>query len=76
VKRFRQPAPSQETILATFEEEGWPPHIDDPLPPQPGQLPKQRLHETITNLNRHQQNRLLHFLGDGTGRGVCWQLRA
>src|SRR5262249_18025344 len=31
VKRFRQPAPSQEAVLTAFAEEGWPPHIDDPL---------------------------------------------
>src|SRR5262245_43464586 len=31
VKRYRVPAQNQERILATFEEEGWPDHIDDPL---------------------------------------------
>jgi hypothetical protein len=33
VKQFKVPAPNQEMILASFEEEGWPPRIDDPLPP-------------------------------------------
>ena len=33
VKQFRVPAGNQELILAAFEEMGWPPHIDDPLPP-------------------------------------------
>jgi hypothetical protein len=74
VKRFRQPAPSQEAVLAAFAEEGWPPHIDDPLPPRPGQDPKYRLHSTITNLNRGHEARLLHFRADGRGQGVCWQL--
>ena len=32
VKRFRVPARNQELILKSFEEEGWPAHIDDPLP--------------------------------------------
>src|SRR5437870_2774956 len=45
VKRFRQPALSQETILAAFEEEAWPPRMDDPLPPQHQLEPKRRLHE-------------------------------
>jgi hypothetical protein len=73
VKQFRQPAESQEIILSAFQEEGWQPHIDDPLPPRPDQNPKRHLHVTITNLNRHQKNRLIHFRGDGTGLGVVWE---
>jgi hypothetical protein len=72
VKRFNQRAPNQEMILAAFEEEGWPPHIDDPLPQVPGIDAKQRLHDAIKNLNRHQTHRLLRFSGDGTGEGVRW----
>ncbi len=75
VKQFRQPAPDQEAILAAFEEEDWPPHIDDPLSPQPGRDAKDRLHQTIHNLNRHQQHCRIRFEGDGKGRGVCWSLR-
>ena len=73
VKCYRLPAPNQEVILAAFEEEGWPPRIDDPLPCQFDQDPKQRLHDTIKNLNRHQVHRLLVFEGDGTGEGVQWR---
>ena len=29
---------------------------------------------TIKWLNRHQEHRLIRFLGDGTGEGVCWEL--
>src|SRR5262249_19894178 len=32
VKQFKLPAPNQEMVLAAFEEEDWPPRIDDPLP--------------------------------------------
>jgi hypothetical protein len=74
VKQFKVPAPNQETILAAFEEEHWPPRIEDPLPPQPDQDAKRRLHDTINTLNRHQRHQLIHFLGDGTGEGVRWQL--
>ncbi len=74
IKQFKQPAPSQETILGAFEEESWPPRIDDPLPPRHQQDPKRHLHVTITNLNRYQKHHLLQFTGDGTGHGVCWQL--
>jgi hypothetical protein len=74
VKQFKQPAESQEIILGAFEEEGWPPRIDDPLPPQRDQDPKRHLHVTITNLNRHQKHRVIRFAGDGTGRGICWEV--
>jgi hypothetical protein len=54
VKSFRQPAPAQETILAAFQEEGWPFSIDDPLPPKRGVDSRERLHDTIKRLNQHQ----------------------
>jgi hypothetical protein len=74
VKQFKVPAANQERVLAAFEEEGWPVHIDDPLPPAPDQDPKRRLHDTINSLNRNQKRRLVRFVGDGTGQGVRWQL--
>jgi hypothetical protein len=74
VKRFRVPALNQELVLAAFEEEGWPPHLDDPLPKDANYDAKQRLQDTIKRLNRHQVNRLLHFRGDGSGTGILWEL--
>ena len=76
VKRFRRLSPNQERILAVFEEEGWPPRIDDPLPRHPDGESKRRLHDTIKGLNHKQQQPLIHFLGDGTGEGVSWALTA
>ena len=73
VKQFKLPSPNQEAILATFEEEGWPSHIDDPLSPEAEQNPKCRLHDTIKRLNRHHKQSLIRFSGDGTGEGVCWE---
>jgi hypothetical protein len=72
VKQYRSPAPNQEAILTVLEEEGWPPCIDDPLPPLGDIDAKERLHDTIKNLNRKQLNRLLFFRGDGTGQRVIW----
>jgi hypothetical protein len=74
VKRFQRPARVQEMILAAFEEEGWPPRIDDPLPRMAGQDPKRRLRGVIEALNQNQLVRIVHFLGDGTGERVCWTL--
>ncbi|MCR4410894.1 MAG: hypothetical protein NUV77_00550 [Thermoguttaceae bacterium] len=73
VKQFKVPAANQERVLAAFEEEGWPIHIDDPLPPSPDQDPKRRLHDTINSLNRNQKCPLIRFVGDGTGQGVRWE---
>lgn len=74
VKRFKLPSPNQETILMAFEEEEWPPRIDDPLPPHPDLDPKRRLHDTIKSLNRNQKLRLVRFMGDGTGQGIRWEM--
>jgi hypothetical protein len=74
IKEFRRPAANQELVLAALEEEGWPPRIDDPLPPTSGIDPKDRLHDTIKALNRHHLHRMLRFGGDGTGWGIQWIL--
>ena len=73
VKEFKAPAINQELVLAAFQEEGWPPRIDDPLPPAPEQDPKRRLHDTNKCLNRHHKHAAIHFRGDGTGEGVVWE---
>ncbi|OAI47465.1 hypothetical protein AYO44_09545 [Planctomycetaceae bacterium SCGC AG-212-F19] len=72
VKRYRVPAPNQELILSAFEEEGWPNHIDDPLPPLRDVCPKRRLNDAIWCLNRNQNRRLIRFAGNGNGRGLRW----
>ncbi len=74
VKQFKLPSPNQEMVLSSFQEESWPPRIDDPLPPVADILPKRRLHDTIKSLNRSQKCRLIRFLGDGSGEGVRWEL--
>ncbi|MBC7856090.1 MAG: hypothetical protein IAF94_21885 [Pirellulaceae bacterium] len=76
VKQFRWSAVNQEAILMAFEEEGWPPRIDDPLPGKQDQDPKQRLHDTVKCLNRNHKKRLIRFTGDGTGEGVLWLLQS
>ena len=77
LKRFRVPAPNQEAVLAAFQEEGWPNCIDDPLPPKDDVSPKRRLHDTIKALNRKHCQRppIVHFLGNGTGENVVWELK-
>lgn len=73
IKEFKLPSPNQETVLMAFEEESWPPRIDDPLPPLPHLDPRRRLHDTIKALNRRQRNSLMRFMGDGSGEGVRWE---
>jgi hypothetical protein len=74
VKEFKLPSPNQETVLMAFEEEGWPPRIDDPLPPFAQIDPRRRLHDTIKALNRKQKRPLVRFMGDGSGEGIRWEL--
>ena len=74
VKEFKLPSPNQETVLMAFEEEGWPPRIDDPLSPTPQLDPRRRLHDTIKALNRKQKRYLIRFMGDGSGEGIRWEL--
>ena len=73
LKRFRQPAVSQETILAAFEEEGWPLHIDNPLPGHDDGDAVDRLHGAVRRLN-NQRKGLIRFECDGRGEGVFWKL--
>ena len=73
VKHFKVPAPNQELILQSFEEESWPMRLDDPLPYHAAIDPKRRLHDTINSLNRNQRVPLLRFLGDGNGQAILWE---
>jgi hypothetical protein len=73
LKHFRQPAGNQTLILTALEELGWPAWTDDPLPRVSGTDSKERLHDTIKNLNRHQMPYLVHFKGDGTGTQIGWE---
>jgi hypothetical protein len=73
VKRFWHDAANQCLILLAFEEQAWPPRIDDPLPRASGVNPKARLRETVKSLRRGQKPLLLRFHTDGTGRGVRWE---
>ena len=64
---------SQECILIAFENQGWPPRIDDPLPQRVGADGKLRLNKTIYRLNRSLTSPHIRFTCDGTGTGVCWE---
>jgi len=76
VKRFRQPAPKQHGLLSAFEEQHWPPRIENPLDPHPADAAaKLSLNRAIQRLNRCQKTPLIRFRGDGTGMGVIWELR-
>lgn len=71
VKRVRGPrvAKNVVTVLDAFQEEGWPRHIDDPLPD--GRKQK-RLHDTVWSLNEDLE--VIRFRADGSGEGFCWNL--
>lgn len=70
-KRLARPAPSQDCMLAAFEEDGWVRAIGDPLPFVEGIAPKRRLKTEIRHLNACQVNPLIRFRGNGDG--ICWE---
>lgn len=67
-RRYRPTAGNCRPILAVFEEEGWPPRIDDPLPRGPDGA---RLRSAVRQLNAGLEG--MRFLTDGTGEGVLWE---
>jgi hypothetical protein len=73
VKHFTQDAPTQERVCAAFEEEGWPPVIDDPLQQDPRMAPEKRLNDTVYRLNHRQKNPLMVFGCLNRGQGVTWR---
>lgn len=72
LKRFRRPAPVLELVLAAFQELDWPPHLDDPLSPEPHIVPEERLRDTVRRLNACQDPHLIVFESDGLGTGIRW----
>jgi hypothetical protein len=74
MKRFTQPASVQETILASFEEEGWPERIDDPLRPSPDQDAVCRLRSAVNNLNRGLHCPFFRFGICGLGTAIYWRV--
>jgi hypothetical protein len=76
IKRFRQPAENQVTVLASFQELLWSRRIDDPLTGNSDCERKRRLRDTVFGLNRnHLTPNVLVFEADGTGTGIIWKWR-
>jgi hypothetical protein len=74
IKQLKQPAPMQRCLLIHMQEVKWAKHAFDPLPKDFDMDPRRRLHDTLKNLTHNQVNKRVRFFGDGTGRGICWEL--
>ena len=62
VKKFSVPAKNQELVLTAFEEEGWPQHIDSPLPPtKSGAVAAVRLRDTIKKIKSGASGQICDF---------------
>lgn len=72
IKHFKHEAPYQEAILEAFEAAKWPQFIVVTLPKEDRVNPKERLRETIKNLNRSCGKRI-RFTQEGNGGRVGWQ---
>jgi hypothetical protein len=71
VKQLEREAANQEEVLLAFEEAGWPPRIDDPLPREVERDPKLRLRETVRSLNDKRKWRGIRFRA--SNGGVRWE---
>jgi hypothetical protein len=71
VRSFRKPGHAKYPclILTSFEEQGWPSKIDDPLPRDTG---GRRLLETLATLRKGLSE--ITFRGDGSGKGIIWEV--
>jgi hypothetical protein len=76
IKRFEKPAKNQRTLLGAFEELGWPPVMDDPLPGKAVGLKRsraERLKDAVDGLNQnHLTPGLLRFGRKGKDQ-VYWR---
>lgn len=76
VKRYKLPSKNQIAILNSFQEDGWPVRIDDPLPQSPGVDSRRKLNDTVKALNNNQKKNWLRFRSDGTGEGITWEVKS
>jgi hypothetical protein len=74
VRHYRQLAPAQEIILDSFQELGWPTCLDDPLPPKANVVVRQRLSDTLKNINREQQGPYVFFWTLEDGEAATWRI--
>ena len=73
VKRYHRPAPIASLILAAFEEQNWPPLIDDPLSPILGRHEPARLRNQVQSLKRRLTNPLIRFYLHSAGTQIGWK---
>ncbi|HEV7223849.1 MAG TPA: hypothetical protein VGN42_14170 [Pirellulales bacterium] len=74
-KRYAQPAPCQWAILDAFEGANWPRRVIVMLPTNDRRDRSRRLSEVVADLNRGLKGSPIHFLLDGSGRGVVCDLQ-
>jgi hypothetical protein len=65
-RKIRRIARNPIIVLDAFQEDGWPAHIDNPLPPNAN------ISEVVRTLN--QRLKLLRFASDGASSGFNWRL--
>jgi hypothetical protein len=73
VRRIRKGAVNLERILEVFEEEGWPPSIQDPLSGPP-EGREDRLHNALTRLNDKQTGEV-RIVFHRTGSIIYWEVQ-
>ena len=73
IKTLRRKAGCQRAILEAFASAGWPRLLDDPLGVAPPEQARERLRQTIKNLNKSMEPDTIRFHTDGRGQAVRWE---
>jgi len=74
VRQFRRNAENQIRILESFQDQRWPPWIENPFG-RPGPTdPRHRLSDAVADLNNDQELKLIHFWVEKGTQRVSWEL--
>jgi hypothetical protein len=73
VKRFTRVAKNQMRVLDLLEQRGWPSRLDNPFESDVDCPALDRLINTVSSLNRLQENRVLVFEPEPGGGGLQWR---
>jgi len=67
IRQFKAPEKNQKDLIEAFDRQKWARSLPDPF------NDREKLHKTITDLNKSLVPGTIRFGGDGTGEGVRWE---
>ena len=71
-RRINPNAKNLILILDSFQELGWPPGVDNPVPPIGDKTPEKTLRDAVTGLNKGMEDCPIKFAMRNSGEGIGW----